>query len=75
MLSETEKAFCQALTELRQKEYAKAVESFEKAAKDFGTNSEFNLLYQSTRLLFEIKRELAATARISSDEKELIING
>ena len=76
MLSENEKAYCQALTALKQKEYSQAVECFEKAAQEFETNDEFNLLYQSTRLLVEVKQELAgATMKIPSEEKELIING
>ena len=75
MLSVTEKAYCQALTALKQKDYPKAVESFERAAGELGTNGEFNLLYQSTRLLLEVKKELAATAGISFVDKELIING
>ena len=75
MLSEHEKAYSQALLALKRKEYSNALESFEKAASGYGTNGEFILLYQSTRVLFEIKRELAANAGISSEEKELIING
>ena len=75
MLSETEKAYCAALTALKQKNYPEAVERFEIAAPEFGTNDEFNLLYQSTRLLLEVKKELLATALISFEEKELIING
>ncbi|HEX2896498.1 MAG TPA: hypothetical protein VHP63_00415 [candidate division Zixibacteria bacterium] len=76
MLSEHEKAYCQALLALKQKEYSKALESFEKAAGAYGTNDEFNLLYESTRLLVEVKNELAgAASTIRLEEKELIING
>ncbi len=76
MLSENEKAYCQALMALKRKDYRKAVENFEKAAANFGTNSEFNLLYQSTRLLMQVKQELAGAAmRNQSEAKELIING
>ncbi len=75
MLSETEKAYCLALAALKHKEYSEAVENFERAADGYGTKGEFNLLYQSTRLLLEVKRELAATAVITTEDKELIING
>lgn len=76
MLSEHEKAYCQALLALKQKEYSKALESFEKAAKAYGTNGEFNILYETTRLLIEIKNELAGeTPTKPKEEKELIING
>ena len=76
MLSENEKAYCQALLALKLKDYQKAVENFDRAAVNFGTNGEFNLLYQSTRLLMEVKQELAgATMKNPSEEKELIING
>ncbi len=75
MRPETEKAYCEALAALKQKNYSEAVERFEIAALEYGTNNEFNLLYQSTRLLLEVKKELKAIARISLEEKELIING
>jgi len=76
MLSEHEKAYCQALMALKRKEYSNALESFEKAASGYGTNNEFILLYQSTRLLVEVKKELAGSApTIRLEEKELIING
>lgn len=76
MLSEHEKAYCQALLALKQKEYSQALESFEKAAGANGTNGEFNLLYQSTRLLIKVKNELAGeTLTKPLEEKELIING
>lgn len=76
MLSEHEKAYSQALLALKRKEYSKALENFEKAAEGYGTNDEFNLLYQSTRLLVEVKKELAGAApTIRLEEKELIING
>jgi len=69
MLSENEKAYCQALLALKQKDYKKAVENFKMAAQAFGTNSEFNLLYESTRLLVEVKKELAgAKMKIPSEE-------
>ena len=75
MLSDTEKAYCRAMAALKNKDYSEAVENFEKAAESYGTNSEFNLLYQSTRLLVEVKRELSTTAAIDCQDKELIING
>jgi len=75
MLSAHEKAYCRALLALKQKDYEKAAQNFESAAPGFGTNSEFILLYQTTRLLLEIKRELAATADLAATEKEIIING
>ena len=76
MLSENEKAYCQALLALKSKDYLKALASFEKGAQTFGTNGEFNLLYQSTRLLVEVKKELAGAVENNPlEEKEFIING
>jgi hypothetical protein len=76
MLSEQEKAFCQALLALRQKDYKTALGCFESVKGSLGTNSEFSLLYQTTRLLLAVKEELYGTA--DGDEeitKEIIING
>jgi hypothetical protein len=76
MLTELEKSYCQALVALRNKDYENALKSFEKAAPNFGTNSEFNLLYESTRLLVEVKMAISKNAASTAiDEKELIING
>lgn len=76
MLSEAEKAYCQALSLLKERDYNKALDFFEKAQTAFGTNSEFILLYESTRLLVSVKEELAKTnLGASVEKKELIING
>ncbi|MGH8014864.1 MAG: hypothetical protein ACREBV_01585 [Candidatus Zixiibacteriota bacterium] len=76
MLSETEKAYFRALLALKEKDYDTAVGAFDNASAAFGTNGEFSLLYQSTRLLLEVRKEIAETAEnTTAIEKELIING
>jgi len=75
MLSDTEKAYCQALVALKQKDYEQAVLCFEKGIVGFGTNGEFNLLYQTTRLLLEVKKETANLAGDTTGKKEMTING
>ena len=75
MLSETEKAYLEALDALKRKNYPEAVKRFEMAAQKFGTNEELDLLYQSIRLLLEVKKELSANGPTLFEEKELMING
>jgi hypothetical protein len=60
MLTSAEKDYCLALLALKHKEFRKAVDHFEKAAPDFVNNQEFNLLFESTRLLVAVKDELKA---------------
>ena len=66
MLSIGEKAYCAALLALKNKEYANALISFEKAAPYFSTNKEFTLYYETTRLLVEVKRNIGT---LEIDEK------
>lgn len=58
MLVDSEKAYCQALLALKKRDYQTAVVKFAKASGDFGTNEEFDLLYQTTQLLLAVKQEL-----------------
>jgi len=58
MLVDSEKAYCQALLALKKRDYQTAVAKFAKASGDFGTNEEFDLLYQTTQLLLAVKQEL-----------------
>ena len=57
MLSPHEKAYCQALLALRQKEYAKAETHFSQAAEHFTENRDFMILWETTRALLAVKRE------------------
>ncbi len=58
MLSPAEKAYCLALMALKEKDYHRAADQFSRAASDFGRNSEFVLLWETTRLLVAVKEEL-----------------
>lgn len=60
MLRKQEKAYCQALLALKNKEYQVAAEYFDKAAAAFGQNEEFNLLRETNHLLVIVKNRLAA---------------
>ncbi len=76
MLVDSEKAYCQALLALKNRDYQTAVMKFAKASGDFGTNEEFDLLYQTTQLLLAVKQELALEAEdIEIAGKELMTNG
>ncbi len=58
MLSTGEKAYCSALLALKQKKYRLALEQFAKAAPFFKDNREFNLYFETTRLLVTVSNEL-----------------
>ncbi len=58
MLNPSEKAYCLALTALRDKRYAEALAQFDKAAPFFEQNQDFVLLREATRLLLAVKSEL-----------------
>ena len=58
MLTSAEKAYCLALLALKHKEFRKAVDLFDEAAPGFANNQEFNLLWETTRLLVAVKDEL-----------------
>ena len=60
MLNTFEKAYFSALQALRHKDYLKAADYFKQAAPQFTDNREFNLLYETTRLLLTVKEQLAA---------------
>lgn len=64
MLSPAEKAYCQALLALKRKEYQEALAEFVKAADAFKASTEFNLLWETTRLLVAVKEELADTEKV-----------
>jgi hypothetical protein len=69
MLNASEKAYCLALQSLREKKYRQALDLFDQAASFFETNSEFNLLRESTRLLVAVKAELI---RLDADESVVV---
>ncbi len=76
MLVDSEKAYCQALLALKNRDYQTAVMKFAKASGDFGTNEEFGLLYQTTQLLLAVKQELGTEAEsFETAGKELMTNG
>ncbi len=77
MLNASEKAYCLALQALKDKDYRKAAEYFDRAAPFFAENREFNLYRETTRLLLAVKRELGAEPE-SDDElviEEVFSNG
>ena len=71
MLDPSEKAYCLALQALEEKKYQRAVRYFDQAAEFFVDNKEFKLLRETTRLLVELKKEIAAAEE--KDEDKLII--
>lgn len=76
MLRPDEKAYCQALLALKQKDYRAALEFFETAAPGFVDNREFNLYREATRLLLAVKQKLAETENKDKiDTKETVIHG
>ncbi len=58
MLKPAEKAYFQALTALKSKDYQAAAEQFDKAAPFFEQDKEFRILSETTRLLVAVTREL-----------------
>ena len=58
MLKPAEKAYFQALTALKNKEYSAAAEQFDKAAPFFEKDKEFGILRETTHLLVATKTEL-----------------
>ncbi len=68
MLNQSEKAYCQALLALKNKDYQAATEFFDRAAPYFKENREFNLLRETNRLLVAVKERLTTA---DHDEIEL----
>ena len=58
MLKPAEKAYFQALTALKRKDYPAAAEQFDKAAPYFEKDKEFGILRETTQLLVATKAEL-----------------
>lgn len=58
MLKSGEKAYYAALLALKRKDFVSASEQFKTAAPFFENDKEFNLFYETTRLLVEVKKEL-----------------
>lgn len=58
MLKPAEKAYFQALTALKHKDYPAAAEQFVKAAPFFEKDKEFGILKETTQLLVATRAEL-----------------
>jgi len=58
MLKPAEKAYFQALTALKNKDYATAAEQFDKAAPFLEKDQEFVIFRETTRLLIAVTEEL-----------------
>lgn len=71
MLETSEKAYFQALRALERKQYQQAVGYFDQAAEFFKGSRDFTLLRETTRLLVELKRTLAAAE--NRDDETLIV--
>ena len=71
MLDTSEKAYCLALSALKEKQYQQAAGYFNRAAEFFVDNPEFNLLRETTCLLLEVKTALA-TAETNDDSMIVI---
>lgn len=59
MLNTFEKAYLSALKALQNKDYALAADYFKQAAPHYKNNKEFNLYYETIRLLLAVKEQLA----------------
>lgn len=76
MLKGGEKSYCAALLALKRKDYVSASEHFKKAAPYFENDKEFNLYFETTRLLLEVKRELGKLEKEDKLEiEEIFSNG
>ncbi|MEW5796902.1 MAG: hypothetical protein AB1772_11155 [Candidatus Zixiibacteriota bacterium] len=78
MLDPGEKAYFQALQALSERRYQQAAGYFDQAAEFFGNNQEFLLLRDTTRLLLEVKREIAAAEKsenVAPNTEEILIDG
>ncbi|HOD66235.1 MAG TPA: hypothetical protein PLR32_07720 [candidate division Zixibacteria bacterium] len=76
MLRPDEKAYCQALLALRQKDYRAALRFFDAAAPGFSDNREFSLYREATRLLLAVKDKLAELENKDTiDTKETVTHG
>jgi len=53
----SEKAYCQALMALKNKDYALASEFFDEAAPYFGNDKEFVIFRQTAKLMVAVKAE------------------
>jgi len=67
VLNPAEKAYLQALQALREKQYGQAAGYFDRAAEFFGNNREFSLLRETTNLLLEVKKAIAAAEGRNDD--------
>jgi outer membrane protein assembly factor BamD (BamD/ComL family) len=67
VLNPAEKAYLQALQALREKQYGQAAGYFDRAAEFFGNNREFSLLKETTHLLLEVKKMIAAAEGRNDD--------
>ena len=75
MLNQSEKAYCQALLALKNRDYRAATDFFDRAAPYFRENREFNLLRETNRLLVAVKERLAAADHEEIEVEETIPNG
>jgi hypothetical protein len=62
MLKPGEKSYFLALEAVRDKDYARAAEQFNRAAPHFEHNREFRLLKETTGMLVAVKEELGKLA-------------
>lgn len=76
MLTGGEKAYCAALLALKRKDYNAASEHFKQAAPFFQEDKEFNLYFETTMLLVEVKKTLG---KLEVEDKleieEIVPNG
>lgn len=75
MLSPAEKAYCLALKALKDKEYRRAADFFDRASGQFRENPDFVLLWETTRLLLAVKEELKANEHSDGIEIEEVYYG
>jgi hypothetical protein len=75
LLNQSEKAYCQALLALKNKDYRAATDFFDRAAPYFKENREFNLLRETNRLLIAVKERLVTAEHEEIEVEETIPYG
>jgi len=75
MLNPGEKAYCQALLALKNRDYRRAAVEFEKAAPYFSEDREFNLIMETNRVLVAVKEKIAAEDSDQIEVEEILPYG
>lgn len=75
MLTAEEKAYCRALTALRNKDFAAADTEFQACSSSFASSTGFKIIAEATRLLVQLQEEKAKLKKITLTIKEAASHG